>query len=198
MRVPLSSNPQVVPSSPLLPLHSSSHGFRDEASGEMSFHGSDDNLAPSGLAKESLSSKNVRSGDGFSSPASQPFPISSRLDPSLQHLLYGTVSPAVPDTPSPAPTANRSHSAYSSPPAHRHLLRASEELMNSDGQVESTDAADAAANFSVASPEGEECLREMVCTSLVLMLLCQCMCVLLPSCLGKCVWVCTVASVCET
>ena len=130
----LCSNLQEVPGSPLLhPSNSSSSsGFRDEMSIELSLH---DNPPPPPPAqtkarlspsKETvIASKSAKSSNGsghthnFTSPVSQPsFQVSSeQLDPSLQLLLGSTVSPAVGSPLGPSPThssldSNNSYNMY--------------------------------------------------------------------------------------
>ena len=167
------SNPQEVPGSPLLPLHPSSSlaGFRDgEVSGEYpSLHESELSLEPGPICTKGLVSI-TREGDtkrsycdtrSFPSPqVHPPFSIVSELDPSLQHLLGGTVSPAVASTPSPTTT---SRSLASSPPVqqlHRHL-HASEEvvtdIMGGGGEEESPETT----SVSVVGGDDHELVEDL-------------------------------------
>ena len=165
------SNPQEVPGSPLLPLRSSSStDFRDsEVSGEdISLHDNTLTLEPQVPAKEFVSTllredntKRGHSDGAFSSPIRQPFSIVSELDPSLQHLLDGTVSPAVASTtPSPGPTANKS--LVSSPPILiQRRLHASEEVTDSiGGCVGGHEESPGAASVSVVGAEDHDQLVE--------------------------------------
>ena len=102
-------------------------------------------------------------GDTCSFPTPQlhpPFSIVSELDPSLQHLLGGTVSPAVASTPSPTTT---SRSLASSPPVqqlHRRL-QASEEvvtdIIGGGGEKESPETT----SVSVAGGDDQELVEDL-------------------------------------
>lgn len=148
-----SGNPQEVPSSPFLSQHSRSPstslaGFRDsgEISREedLSLH---DSTCPlegprCGPAKRPVStikegSERAPSRDGFSHQSAS---ITSELDPSLQLLLGGSVSPAV-GSSTPSPTANGS-TGCSPPVVHLrepgHLRGCPEEMTGfNEGLVES-------------------------------------------------------------
>ncbi len=165
-----------MPGSPLLPLHPSScsslTGFRDssEVSGEdLSLHDNtlvlEDHPVPTKELFSATREDTKRGSHGDSFPVPQfhhrPFSIISELDPGLQHLLGGTVSPAVASTPSP--TTNRS--LASSPPVEQlhRPLRASEEevigvIRGGDGQEESPGAT----TIGMGGGDDQEDFNEMV------------------------------------
>ena len=158
-----------MPGSPLLPLHpsSSSTGFRDgEVSGEyLSLHDSGLTLDPQSgpiCTKEliSITRQDTKRDHGDSTTVHPPISIVSELDPSLQHLLGGTVSPAVASTPSPTTT---SRFLASSPPVqqlHGHL-RASEQVVaditGGGGQEESPETT----SVSVAGGDDQELVEDL-------------------------------------
>ena len=91
-----------------------------------------------------------------------PFSIVSELDPSLQHLLGGTVSPAVASTPSP--TTNRSL-ASSSPveqlhrPLHAHSSE--EETVGAAGGIDGQEEFPGAASAGMDEDDNQELVEDL-------------------------------------
>ena len=171
--IALPSNPQEVPGSPVLQsLHSSPSVFRDEAGTEISLHENPPTTSLSCPGKELILSGNLKC-DRFTSPIGRQSPLppaSSELDPSLRHLLGGSVSPAVGSStpsPTPYPTAGGNATSNLPVPAVSHIHQDGEQLIGSVGSAEAL----AAANLGIQSGVGlegadshSEVVRTCACT----------------------------------